>query len=140
MDIRGAVALVTGGASGLGFATARRLVDDGASVVLVDLPQSAGAEAAAELDPHGERVRFVPADVADPAQVQAADLGPDALAQERKLSAIVRIDAELGIVEVLPVSGDFDRSAPLRSNIALWKRAYGHMYLQTCSRMKPALP
>ena len=25
------------------------------------------------------------------------------------------------------------------SNIALWKRAYGHMYLHTCSRMKPAL-
>ncbi|WP_434995840.1 SDR family NAD(P)-dependent oxidoreductase [Arthrobacter sp. Ld5] len=72
MDIRGAVALVTGGASGLGLATARRLVDDGAAVVLVDLPQSAGAEAAVELDPRGERVRFVAADVADPAQVQAA--------------------------------------------------------------------
>jgi hypothetical protein len=28
----------------------------------------------------------------------------------------------------------------LRSNIALWKRAYGHMYLHTCSRRKPALP
>jgi len=27
-----------------------------------------------------------------------------------------------------------------RSNIALWKRAYGHMYLQTCSRIQPALP
>ena len=26
------------------------------------------------------------------------------------------------------------------SNIELWKRAYGHMYLHTCSRMKPALP
>jgi NAD(P)-dependent dehydrogenase (short-subunit alcohol dehydrogenase family) len=72
MDIRGAVALVTGGASGLGLATARRLVDDGASVVLLDLPQSAGRAAAAELDATGGRVRFVPADVADPEQVQAA--------------------------------------------------------------------
>lgn len=72
MDIRGSVALVTGGASGLGLATARRLVDDGASVVLVDLPQSAGADAARTLDPSGERVRFTPADVADAAQVQAA--------------------------------------------------------------------
>ena len=81
MDITGAVALVTGGASGLGLATARRLHDDGAAVVLVDLPQSAGADAAAALDPTGERVRFVAADVTDPAHVQAAvdaasELGP----------------------------------------------------------------
>ena len=72
MDIRGAVALVTGGASGLGFATAQRLFDDGASVVLVDLPQSAGEDAAARLDPSGARARFVAADVADSGQVQAA--------------------------------------------------------------------
>ncbi|THJ65782.1 3-hydroxyacyl-CoA dehydrogenase [Arthrobacter echini] len=72
MDISGAVALVTGGASGLGLATAHRLLDDGASVVLVDLPQSAGQDTAAELDPSGERVRFVAAEVADPEQVQTA--------------------------------------------------------------------
>jgi NAD(P)-dependent dehydrogenase (short-subunit alcohol dehydrogenase family) len=63
------VALVTGGASGLGEATARRLHRAGAAVVLVDLPTSKGAELAAEL---GERVRFSPADVRDEAQVQAA--------------------------------------------------------------------
>lgn len=78
MDIAGSVALVTGGASGLGRATAEKLLDDGALVVLVDLPHSAGADVAAEL---GERVRFVGADVADEAQVQAAvraavELGP----------------------------------------------------------------
>ena len=81
MDVRGAVALVTGGASGLGLATARRLFDDGAAVVLVDLPQSAGTDAARELDPSGGRVRFIAADVTDPGQVQAAvdaagSLGP----------------------------------------------------------------
>jgi NAD(P)-dependent dehydrogenase (short-subunit alcohol dehydrogenase family) len=63
------VALVTGGASGLGEATVRRLHADGAAVVVVDLPSSAGAELAAAL---GERVRFVAADVRDEAQVQAA--------------------------------------------------------------------
>ena len=42
MDIKGTVALITGGASGLGAATARRLFDAGASVVLVDLPSSRG--------------------------------------------------------------------------------------------------
>lgn len=63
------VALVTGGASGLGGATTRRLVADGAKVVIADLPGSPGADLAAEL---GAGVRFVPADVRDEAQVQAA--------------------------------------------------------------------
>ncbi len=63
------VALVTGGASGLGGATTRRLVADGAKVVVVDLPSSPGAAVTAEL---GAAVRFVPADVRDEAQVQAA--------------------------------------------------------------------
>ena len=63
------VALVTGGASGLGESTTRRLHDGGASVVIVDLPSSAGQALAAEL---GDRVRFSPADVRDEAQVQTA--------------------------------------------------------------------
>ncbi|HCJ49037.1 MAG TPA: 3-hydroxyacyl-CoA dehydrogenase, partial [Microbacterium sp.] len=41
MDITAASALVTGGASGLGLATARRLAARGARVVIVDLPRSA---------------------------------------------------------------------------------------------------
>ena len=63
------VALITGGASGLGEATARRLLADGAAVVLVDLPGGRGEELAAEL---GERARFAPADVRDEDQVRAA--------------------------------------------------------------------
>jgi len=69
VEIVGAVAVVTGGASGLGLATARRLTKAGAGVVLLDLPTSAGEQVAADL---GERVRFAPADVTDPASVAAA--------------------------------------------------------------------
>lgn len=94
MDINGTVALITGGASGLGAATARRLFDAGASVVLVDLPGSAGDAFAAELTASGAAASpadagagaavdgtparggrtavFVPADVTDEVQVQAA--------------------------------------------------------------------
>ena len=43
MDIKGGIALISGGASGLGPATARRLLDAGARVLLADLPGSAGA-------------------------------------------------------------------------------------------------
>lgn len=62
------VAIVTGGGSGLGEVTARRLHADGAAVVLLDLPGSKGEAVAADL---GERARFVPADVRDEDQVQA---------------------------------------------------------------------
>lgn len=63
------VVLVTGGASGLGAATVRRVIAEGASALILDLPSSAGAELAAEL---GERVRFAAADVRDEDRVQAA--------------------------------------------------------------------
>jgi NAD(P)-dependent dehydrogenase (short-subunit alcohol dehydrogenase family) len=63
------VVLVTGGASGLGAATVRRVVAQGALALIVDLPSSSGPELAAEL---GNRVRFVAADVRDEDQVQAA--------------------------------------------------------------------
>ena len=69
MDLQGSVALVTGGASGLGLATARRLHADGAGVVIVDLPTSDGKSVAAEL---GDRAVFVPADVTSEEQVSAA--------------------------------------------------------------------
>ncbi|MET1155720.1 SDR family NAD(P)-dependent oxidoreductase [Arthrobacter sp.] len=69
MEVSGAVALITGGASGLGAATARRLHAAGASAVLVDLPGSKGEEFAAEL---GDRAVFAPADVTVEDQVQAA--------------------------------------------------------------------
>ncbi|CAM3230120.1 4-formylbenzenesulfonate dehydrogenase TsaC1/TsaC2 [Arthrobacter ulcerisalmonis] len=74
MDVNGTVALITGGASGLGAATARRLHDDGAAVVLVDLASSAGEQVAAELvgDGSGPAAIFVAADVTDEDQVQAA--------------------------------------------------------------------
>ncbi|KAA9132198.1 SDR family NAD(P)-dependent oxidoreductase [Microbacterium caowuchunii] len=67
MDITGTSALVTGGASGLGFATASRLAAAGAIVTILDLPSSAGEERARELGGS-----FAPADVTDVEQVAAA--------------------------------------------------------------------
>jgi NAD(P)-dependent dehydrogenase (short-subunit alcohol dehydrogenase family) len=75
MEIKDAVAVVTGGASGLGLATTKRLLDAGAQVVVIDLR---GADAVREL---GDRARFVEADVTDEASVTGAldvaeSLGP----------------------------------------------------------------
>ena len=69
MDIAGNIALVTGGASGLGRATTSALHEAGASVVILDLPGSDGAAVAAALGP---RVMFSAGDVTSPADVDAA--------------------------------------------------------------------
>jgi NAD(P)-dependent dehydrogenase (short-subunit alcohol dehydrogenase family) len=67
------VAVVTGGGSGLGGATARRLVADGATVVIVDLESSTAPALVEELNAQREgSAIFVAADVRDETQVQAA--------------------------------------------------------------------
>ncbi|MEU4148898.1 3-hydroxyacyl-CoA dehydrogenase [Streptomyces sp. NPDC026659] len=80
MDIAGSVALITGGASGLGLATARRLLAAGASVVLADLPSSDGKAVAADL---GDRAVFAPTDVTSEADVTAALEAASALGELR---------------------------------------------------------
>ena len=77
MQIKDKSFVVTGGASGLGRASAEALLELGGRVVLLDLPSSPGAEVAAEL---GDAARFAAADVTDPDQVgdaldDAAELG-----------------------------------------------------------------
>jgi NAD(P)-dependent dehydrogenase (short-subunit alcohol dehydrogenase family) len=69
MDISGTAALVTGGASGLGAATARLLTSAGATVTVVDLNEEAGDALATEL---GGEARFVKADVTNVDEVATA--------------------------------------------------------------------
>ena len=69
MRIEGSGALVAGGASGLGEATARLLHERGAHVIIADLNEDRGQALASEL---GERAQFVPADVTDADTVQEA--------------------------------------------------------------------
>lgn len=67
MEIANTHALVTGGASGLGLATAERLAGIGAKVTILDLPSPAAEETADRIG-----ARFAPADVTDGGQVAAA--------------------------------------------------------------------
>jgi NAD(P)-dependent dehydrogenase (short-subunit alcohol dehydrogenase family) len=80
MRIDSTLALVTGGASGLGLATVKRLREEGARVVIVDLPTSAGQAVADDL---GDGVIFAPADVTDEEQVSAAVEASRALGELR---------------------------------------------------------
>lgn len=67
----GRVALITGGASGMGFATVRRFLDEGARVVIADLNADNGAAALEALDAD-DRVRFEQVDVAEEDDVARA--------------------------------------------------------------------
>jgi len=69
MEIKGCCAVVTGGASGLGEATVRCLVSDGAKAVILDFDEDRGKQVAAEL---GDSVIFCKTDVTDEEAVQAA--------------------------------------------------------------------
>ena len=69
--LEGHTAIVTGGASGIGLATAHTLADAGAAVVVADLNEEAGAAAAEALKDRGAAALFVRTDVAEAGDVEA---------------------------------------------------------------------
>jgi NAD(P)-dependent dehydrogenase (short-subunit alcohol dehydrogenase family) len=98
--INGISAVVTGGASGLGLATVRGLLDAGAgSVVIADLPSSNGATVAKEF---GDRVVFTAADVRDTDGMNAAF---DAAERRGPLRALVHCAGRGGAVRLVNKDG-----------------------------------
>lgn len=100
MNTQGITALVTGGASGLGLASVRRLLAGGARVVIADLPGSQGEAIARDL---GEAVRFAQADVTSTTDMEAAldlaeSLGP--------LRAVVHCAGRGGPVRLVDKEGN----------------------------------
>ena len=106
MRIQDARAVITGGASGLGLATARHLIAQGARVALLDVQQAPGEAAAATLGPNAH---FLRCDVTSESGVDAAM----AEAQQRLggLNLLVNCAGVIGAGRVLgkqgPMSGEF---------------------------------
>lgn len=99
MDINGIVAVVTGGASGLGRATAEILVAGGAKVVIADLAPN-GDEVAAEI---GGGTQFVQADVTDTDQMNAVF---DAAQSLGELRAVVHCAGRGGPIRIIDREGN----------------------------------
>jgi len=70
MDLQNKVAVITGGASGLGRAAAQALVDAGATAVIFDMNEQAGAQAVSELG--ADKARFIKLDVSSGTDAEAA--------------------------------------------------------------------
>jgi rhamnulose-1-phosphate aldolase/alcohol dehydrogenase len=108
--LEGRVALVTGAAGGIGGATARRLLDEGACVVLSDLDTDglAGAAADAEAAYGADRVRAVRTDVTDEASVA---------------QALLYAALEYGGLDVLVCCAGLASSAPYEeTTVEIWRR------------------
>jgi rhamnulose-1-phosphate aldolase/alcohol dehydrogenase len=111
-SLAGKVACVTGGAGGIGRATAERLVAEGACVMLLDRDASALEEVAAKLKNIAGKdlVRTSLCDVTDETQVQAAF---DACARE------------FGGLDILVANAGIASSAPIEeTSVALWRKNY----------------
>lgn len=103
MDLQGVSALVTGGASGLGLATAQAITAAGGRVVVADLPSSKGKEVAADLG--GE---FVAADVTDADALGSAVAAAEAAGPFRALVHCAGIGSLTRVVEKNGDPGDME--------------------------------
>jgi NAD(P)-dependent dehydrogenase (short-subunit alcohol dehydrogenase family) len=103
----GKVAVITGGASGLGEATARLLVAEGGRVVVADYGEERGAAVVASL---GDAARFVRCDVTDESDVSAAiDVAVDTWGRLDGAFANAGIVGVIGPISETPMD-DFDRT------------------------------
>jgi NAD(P)-dependent dehydrogenase (short-subunit alcohol dehydrogenase family) len=124
-DLNGKVALVTGGARGIGFATAKALAKRGASVAIVDLDEQAAAAAAAQI--HDSRALGLAGDVTDRGAMQRA--------------VAVAVDRFGGLDVVVANAGIASRVATFRATPPeTFERVLDVNLLGVCRTVDAALP
>ena len=108
MDFTGKVAIVTGGGSGIGRATALKLAGLGATVVIVDISEEGGRKVVQEITDLGAKALFVKTDISD-------------FAQTREMAK--RVVDTFGRIDVLVNNAAWDKIQPFMENDpALWER------------------
>jgi 2-hydroxycyclohexanecarboxyl-CoA dehydrogenase len=120
------VAVVTGGASGMGLAICRRLSERGDKVAVLDLSGDAAAAAAEELSANGAGALGIAADVSDRGAVDAA---------------VARVRSELGPVEILVTSAGLDAFTPFTEITQdAWERMLAVNLTGTFNCVQAAVP
>jgi 2-hydroxycyclohexanecarboxyl-CoA dehydrogenase len=120
------VAVVTGGASGIGLGVARQLVADGHRVAVLDRDRAGAEDAAAELEDQGGKAVAVEVDVADRASVDGA---------------FDRVRAELGRVAILVTSAGIESFDPLLEiDAETWDRILAVNLTGTFTCVQAAVP
>lgn len=122
MNHIGKVAIVTGGASGIGAATVREFVAEGATVAFLDINAQAGEAAAAAFTAQGARVEFFHTDVSDQAACRAA---------------VIELLARHGRVDYLVNNAASFISKGLTASTADWERSLG-VNVRGCTNMVQA--
>jgi len=111
--LSGAKAIVTGGARGIGAAIARRLVDEGAEVVILDLLADTGDACAASMG-----ARFLPVDLADPVSTRA--VVAEAIAVLGGVDVLVNCAGVFRLVSLLEIDVDeWDRVMDINARAML---------------------
>ena len=98
MGLEGKIALVTGGAQGIGLAISQRLAREGAAVAVVDVDKEKAEEAAQQIESTGAEAIAVEIDVADPLSVA---------------EGTAKVSSELGAAAILVNNAGVYRSTPL---------------------------
>jgi 2-hydroxycyclohexanecarboxyl-CoA dehydrogenase len=128
MDFKGKIALVTGGASGIGYATAKALAEGGATVWLTDINQAAGDRAALGLAGAGHKVHFARFDVTDRNAAEAM---------------AAKLKAEHGRLDVLVNAAGWDAIEPFMENTPeYWQKVVALNFMgpvQVCRILMPLL-
>jgi NAD(P)-dependent dehydrogenase (short-subunit alcohol dehydrogenase family) len=116
ISLEGRAAVVTGGAKGIGLGVARRLAEAGADVLLTDVDDERGPQAALELAERGGKALYQKVDVRNPAEVEAA--------ADAAVSELGGLDIWANIAGVYPVKADEFQVTPALGDTE-WARMIG---------------
>jgi NAD(P)-dependent dehydrogenase (short-subunit alcohol dehydrogenase family) len=128
------VAVITGGATGMGRAMAHKFAEEGCSVVIADISESSGKKTANEIQKKGEKAIFVQCDVTSSRQVQ--EMVNTAIGKYDKIDILVNSAGALGTMWSLEevTEEDWDRiiDLNLKSVFLCCKAVVPYMKKQKC--------